>query len=318
MQVIRWMTGLLLLVLLLGCVPEPTRALKVATVLWPGYEPLYLARSLDAYQRNIDIIQLASTVEVVRALRNGSVDVIATTLDEALQLKAQGEDLVVLLVLNFSNGADSVLARPPLQSLSEIKGMRVGVEQSGVGAVMLSSALQHAQLQRGDIQLVDVPVFQHVKAYEDKRIDVLVTYEPFSTQLRAMGANLLFDSSAFPDLIMDVLIVRNSVFESRQEELKDLVRGYYRARTFMSSRPQDANSRISRRLRIPVQDMQKMWNGLRLPSLQDNIQLQQGSPSAFDKSRDRLERLMRAQKLVGQHPEGRLRAPIGWLQQVEP
>lgn len=318
MQVIRWMTGLLLLMLLLGCVQEPSRALKVATTLWPGYEPLYLARTINAYQRNIDVIQLASSAEVIRALRNGSVDVAATTLDEVLQLKAQGEDLVVLLVLNFSSGADAVLARPPIKSLSEIQGMRIGVENSGVGAVMLSAVLQHAQLQRADIQRINVPVFQHVKAYQDNRIDVLVTHEPFATQLRAAGANLLFDSSAAPDLIMDVLIVRSNVFEKRKDELRDLVRGYYRAREFMSSRPLDANDRISRRLRVPVQDMQRMWSGLRLPSLQDNIQWLDGSPSPFDKNVVRLERLMRSENLLAQHTEGRLRVHPGLLKQVEP
>ena len=315
MGLLRWITGLLL-VTLLGCVQAPERALKVATSLWPGYEPLYLADAIDAYEQNIEMIQLASTREVTRALRNGTVDVVATTLDEALQLKSQGEDLVLLIVLNFSAGADVIMARPPVSSLAAIQGLRVGVDNSGVGAVMLSAALHHANLNSTDIRLVNLPVYHHVKAYNEGTIDVVVTCEPHATHLRAAGANLLFDSSAMSDLIMDVLIVRRNVFKRRQDALQDLIRGYYRARDYMANQTAESSGLISRRLDISPQELQKTWTSLRLPSLQDNIRWLSGSPSAFDDARERLEQLMVERELLEPRPGGRLRGRPDWLRQV--
>ena len=97
---------LLLVILLAGCVQPPERPLKVAAHQWLAYEPLFLARYINAYERPVDVIQLPSSIDSLRALRNGSVDVAAATLDQALLLKSQGEDLVVLLALDFSTTAD--------------------------------------------------------------------------------------------------------------------------------------------------------------------------------------------------------------------
>jgi NitT/TauT family transport system substrate-binding protein len=311
------MTGLLLM-LLLGCAQAPERALKVATNLWLGYEPLYLAHYIGGYEQNIDIVQLPSSTEVLRALRNGSVDVVTATLDEALLLKSQGEDLVLLMAVNFSSGADVVLGRPPISSLQSIKGHRIGVENTGLGALMLSAALQHADLRVTDVALVNLSVDQHLQAYQDGVVDVVVTFEPSATQLRKAGANLLFDSSAVPDLIVDVLVCRRHVFERRDRSLRDLVRGYYKARAFMQSNPAEAGAFIGRRLQLNPQELQKAYNGLRLPSLQDNVRWLAGSPSAFDSARDRLQQLMRERDLLDHNPDGQLQARAGWLQQVVP
>ncbi len=317
MRMIRWMAGLLL-VLLLGCAQEPSRALKVATNQWLGYEPLYLAQYIGAYEGNIDIVQLPSASDTLRVLRNGNVDVAATTLDEALLLKSQGEDLVLLLAVDFSNGADVVVARPPASSLQDIRGLRVGVENTGLGAVMLSAALQHANMRVGDVELVNLSVDQHLQAYQNGVVDVVVTFEPVATQLRRAGANLLFDSSAVPDLIVDVLICRRTVFERREPALRDLVRGYYRAHQFMSDQPAEALAFIGRRMKMTPEELQKAYNGLRLPTLQDNVRWLAGSPSAFDDARDRLQQMMRERNLLDHNPDGHLRAQANWLQQVQP
>lgn len=319
MQKIGWAAGVLwVLLVLLGCSQAPVRALKVATNQWLGYEPLYLARFIGAYEQNIDIVQLPSATDVMRALRNGNVDVVATTLDEALLLKSQGEDLVLLMAVNFSNGADVVVARPPITSLQAIKGQRVGVENTGLGALMLSAALQHAGLRVTDLEIVNLSADQHLRAYLGGSVDVLVTFEPNATQLRKAGASLLFDSSAVPDLIVDVLVCRRSVFERRERALQDLVRGYYRAREFMQSNPVEAGVFIGRRLQLSPKELRKAYNGLRLPSLQDNVRWLAGSPSAFDLSRDNLEQLMRERGLLEHHPDGLLQARADWLQKVMP
>jgi NitT/TauT family transport system substrate-binding protein len=317
LRMIRWMTGLLL-VLLLGCAQEPVRALKVAANQWLGYEPLFLARYIGAYEQNIDIVQLPSSTEVMRALRNGSVDVVAATLDEALLLKSQGEDLVLLMALDFSSGADVVVARPPISTLQAIQGSRVAVENTGLGALMLSAALQHAGLHVTDVELVNMSVDQHLQAYQDGTVDVVVTFEPSATQLRKAGANLLFDSSAVPDLIVDVLVCRRSVFERRDRSLRDLVRGYYKARAFMQSNPAEAAAFIGRRMQMNPLELQKAYNGLRLPSLQDNLRWLAGSPSAFETASDRLQQLMRERDLLDHSPDGQLQARVEWLQQVAP
>ncbi len=74
------------------------RSLSVGTNVWPGYEPLYLARSLGLYgQAPIRLVEYASATQVIRAFRNGAIDVAALTLDEVLLLRESRLDARVII-----------------------------------------------------------------------------------------------------------------------------------------------------------------------------------------------------------------------------
>lgn len=313
----RWILALWVM-LMAGCSPQSPHALKVATNSWLGYEPLYLARYIDAYERNVDIVQLPSATDVMRALRNGNVDVAATTLDEALLLASQGEDLVVLMALDFSQGADVVLGRPPIASLRDIKGKRVGVENTGLGALVLSAALDMGGLSFADIRPVNLTIDQHLTAYAKGEIDVVVTFEPVATQLRNQGANPLFDSSAVPDLVVDVLVARRAALQNQNAAVVDLLRGYYQALLYLQTNTVEAHTLIARRMKLSADELQAAFARMRIPTRQDNLGWMTGSPSRFEQTRDRLHQLMAERGLLHPDGNGQLQADAHWLQQVTP
>jgi len=314
-----WLLVLLLVFFPLGgCEKPPQRPLKVASIQWLGYEPLYLARYLNAFHDGIDIVQFPSNSDVLRAFRNGNLDVAAVTLDEALLLMSQGEDLVVPMALDFSNGADVVLGWPPVTHLQDIRGKVVGAENTALGAMMLSAALEHVGLSVSDITLRNVPLDQHYEQFTKHKLDAIVTFEPISTQLRDKGAVVLFDSSAVPDLIVDVLVVRRSVLQFRSAQIQDLVRGYFIARDFMNEHPDEAYAYISRRVKMSSGQLVKAFQGLRLPSINDNIRWMSGNPSAFDTNLKRLYQLMLKRKLLKPVSSLHLQADPSWLQRLNP
>lgn len=308
----------ILFLFLAGCQEVSQRPLKVAANQWPGYEPLFLARYLNAFHTDIEVVQLASATDVMRALRNGSVEVAAMTLDEALLLGSQGEPLSVLMAMDFSNGADVVMAWPDIRTLADIRGKRVGAESTALGAIMLAAALEQAGLTLADVQLVDLPIDQHAEALLLHKVDVIVTFEPVRTQLRKAGAVVLFDSSVVPELIVDVLVARREVLESRDEQLQDLVRGYYEARSYMVTHPAEAHAFIARRQQLSSLELQQAFAGLRLPSLNDNIRWLAGNPSPFQTQVRQLHRQMRERNLLNGDIEPDLLAAPRWLEGVRP
>ncbi|MEZ5511932.1 MAG: ABC transporter substrate-binding protein [Gammaproteobacteria bacterium] len=315
----KWRWLLLMVVLVVaGCSRESPHALKVATNAWLGYEPLYLARYIGAYPPSVDMVQLPSATDVMRALRNGNVDVAALTLDEAMLLESQGEDLVLLMAMDFSDGADVVLGRSPVQSLKDLKGQRVGVENTGLGALVLSAALEMAGLTLGDIKVITLPVDQHLTAYTAGDVDAVVTFEPIATQLRNQGANLLFDSSAVPGLVVDVLVARQSIFPQHGNAIVDLLDGYYQARRYMVSNAPDAHSFIARRIKLSADELSAAFAGLRLPTLQENLDWLEGAPSPFEQNSVRLRELMQQRGLLLSGSPGSLKADSQWLRRVRP
>lgn len=116
----------------------PTLPLRAGISPWPGYETLFLARSLGYLESSsIRLVELPSATEVMQALRNESLEIATLTLDETVTMLASGVKLKVVAVMGISSGTDALLAQPQYQSLQDLKGKRIGVENTAAGATVL-------------------------------------------------------------------------------------------------------------------------------------------------------------------------------------
>ncbi len=124
--------------LLSACGARYEAPLTVGTNTWTGYEPLYLARDLGLHEGlPLRLVELGSTTQSMDGLRTGWLDMAGLTLDEALTLVQEGIPIKVIWVLDISRGADALVARYGVAGLADLRGRKVGVEQTAVGAYML-------------------------------------------------------------------------------------------------------------------------------------------------------------------------------------
>lgn len=266
---------------LAGCQPPP-EPLRIVSSPWPGYEPLYLARDLGyVKETSVRITELPSANVTLEAFSNGSADIATITLDETLSLLARGHKLRILLVVDISNGADAVVAKPGIKSLAELKGKRLGMENIPLGTYMLSRILDISGLQASDIEVIPMPEDKHEKAYLQGRIDAAITMEPYKTRITRAGAQVLFDSSQIPDEIFDLVVVREDVFAARRDELCQLAQQWFRTLDYVQANSQDAASRMSKRLGIDVETFQASMAGLKVPLREENQHLLGGDKPAL-------------------------------------
>ncbi|MBF0264170.1 MAG: ABC transporter substrate-binding protein [Gammaproteobacteria bacterium] len=267
---------LILSLFLLSCTQNPEPPLRIATNTFPGYEPLYLARSLGYYENTqINLVEMTSASEVIHALRNGTIEGAALTLDETLTLLADDIRLKIILVMDFSNGADVLLTKPEINSLAEIKGKQIAVEYSAVGALLLDAALASAKLSVTDIKVETCLYDNHINCYEEN--DAVITFEPVRTKLMLKGAKQLFDSSQIPGKIVDVLVVQDAVIKLNSQTIKNLLKGYFRARQYLEKKPEKASEQMALRQGISSHEVISSFNGIELPSLKANRDLLEGS-----------------------------------------
>lgn len=287
------------LTMLTGCHPAPQKPLRVATILWPGYESIHLAQSLGYINpQSIRLVEMAHNGQASMALRNATADAAMLTLDETLYLLQDGVDLRVVLVMDISNGADVVMARPEITTLQDLRGKRVAVENGGVGAVMLDAMLEAANLKIGDIIVVSKTGNEHTDAYIKDMTDAIVTFEPMRSTLLKQGAHILFDSSRIPGRIIDVLAVRADVMSEHKQALLSLVAAHFKALDYQTSQPQDAARRLAPFLGVKENEVSAQYDGLKLPTLADNQALLAGTSPILKTSTANLANLMLQHKLL--------------------
>ena len=113
--------GLLLPLALTACAPPPASLLRVGTNVWIGTQPLYIAAERGHFDgAAIRLVEYSSASQVLSAFRNNSIEAAALTLDEALVLSEDIDDVRIVLVEDMSAGADVVLSHPEITTLAEI------------------------------------------------------------------------------------------------------------------------------------------------------------------------------------------------------
>lgn len=231
---------------------------------------MFLARD-EGWLGSADI-ELQSTSDASHSLdllRNGAVDGAALTLDEVLRARDAGIPLTVVLVFDVSAGADKVIARHPLARLSDLRGQRIGVELTAVGALVLRQLLQAADLQQDEVTIVPTPASERQR-WDAGEIDVMITYEPLAATLLKEGATTIFDSRQMPDMIFDVLAVRSDVLDRQQAAIRTLVAGHFRGLRELRANPGDIRYRLARYLDLPGEQVSGSFAGLQLPEMTVN------------------------------------------------
>ncbi|MFH2140301.1 MAG: ABC transporter substrate-binding protein [Pseudomonadota bacterium] len=291
-----WPLALLLLPLLSACDSRHEPPLRIASSPWPGYEPLYLAKEVGYLPpEKAKLFELPSSDITLEAFRNQSADMATLTLDEALDLMDSGVKLRILMALDISNGADAVMAKPHIKKLSDLKGKRIAILNIPLGVYMLSRTLDAAGLSREDVTVIPSAESKHEEMYRLGKADAFITFDPFKTALAKRGAHVLFDSSMIPNEIFDLMLVREEVFQARREDVCDVARQWMRTLGYMRGSPDAAAASMAKRLGVTPQEYHAMVQGIKAPTLQENLSLLGGNAPGIVDASKRLNALMRSE-----------------------
>lgn len=276
---------------------QPT--LLLGTNVWPGYEPLYLARSLGYFdESSVRLVECSSASQVLMAFRNRTIDAAALTLDEVLLLKERGHDVRVILVTDISHGGDVILAKSEVKQLSDLHGGSVGVEHTALGAYVLARALQTAGMSVEDVNIVPLEVDEQEPAFVAGEVDAVVTFDPVRSRLLAAGAIQLFDSTQMEGEIVDVLAIRANALANNTKKVDLLLRGWFRGVAYLHDNPDEAITHMVGRLKLPPPDVLSCFDGMILPDWEQNVSLLNGTRPPLAEVAERLATTMRQEKLL--------------------
>ncbi|MDE2617533.1 MAG: ABC transporter substrate-binding protein [Burkholderiales bacterium] len=282
----------------LGACGDRKEPMRLVGQPWPAYEPMFLARTLGYMPPGVELQESNTGQESIQLIYDGRVDGVMLTLDEVLRLRDQGVALQIVLVFDVSRGADMLLARPGMRDLAALRNQRVGVEDSTLGALMLTLILEKAGLQRKDVSVQPIPYDEHETAWDRNYIDALITYEPLAGRLLARGARLLLSTRQLPDTIFDVLAMRSEVLDRHADGLRACLAAYFKALTYLRQNPWDVAYRVAPRLQVSAEGLIDSLRGLELPDRIGNLSYLAGTDSALLKAVHRLSPILQQAGLL--------------------
>lgn len=256
---------------LISCSKE-NELLKIGATVWPGYEPLYLARETGFIEKNqFHMVEYLSASQVMQSYRNDVIDIAALTMDEVLVLIGEGFDPVVILVLDSSFGADAIIAKPKYKNIVDLKNKRIGYEGTALGAYVLSRALHKNNLKADDVELVLMNVNETERELKRGGVEAVVTFEPSRSRLLESGYREIFNSKEIPNEIVDVLVVKREVANKNKKQLKNLVNGWFKSVEYMNYDKKKSMAIINRRLKLSEEGLAKAFDDIVFPNRNENL-----------------------------------------------
>lgn len=271
---------LLLCLALFACSPaEKTSApVRLGINVWPGYEYLFLAREKGFFADeglNLKLVETGSLYDLRRAFERGKVDGMAASVIEVVQAAANsGRIAKIFMVPDFSNGADVIVARTPIQSVAELKGKRIGMELASLGQFMVARALQMNDLSLDDITVVPMSQEGMVRAVQDNQVDAVMAYPPVSVELlRRADMGVIFSSGDIPGEVMDVVALTPEILRQQPEVPQKILRVWQRALDFAAANPEEAHSIAANREGISAKEFAAALEGIKLLSIAEQREL---------------------------------------------
>ncbi len=211
--------------------------LKIGYSDWPGWVAWEIAIEKDMFKAaGVEVeFEWFDYVASMDAFAAGQLDAVSMTNGDALVTGATGAQSVMILVNDFSNGNDMIVAAPGIKSVTELKGKKIGVEIGFVSHLLLLNALEKSGLSEKDVELVNVPTNETPQVLASGDVDAIVAWQPSSGQALNLvpGSTRIYSSADEPGLIYDVLAVSPSSLAERKADWEKVLKVWYQAVAFL-------------------------------------------------------------------------------------
>lgn len=261
-------------------IPQPP--LRVGIHDRIAHSPLAYAEAAGFLDpRRLRLSELGSSTALSLGLRNDTFDAAAVTLDEALEIAANGSDIVVVLVMAESRRSDGLVANASVPDAASLRGRRIGVETATSAAHVLAGVLARAGIPAGEATVVDLSPDRHEVAFAAGEVDAVVTFEPILSALAARGGRVLDDAGTMAGQIVDVLVVQQPVAATRKADLDALLDAWFRATSLLAADRTSCLPLLARATGRRESELDRALESVRFPDRPEQAALLSGPSPAL-------------------------------------
>lgn len=244
---------------------------------WAGWWPWAIAQEEGIFTANGLNVQLKwfdGYLESLQAFSAGQLDANCQTLNDTIAFAPNSiNGQVVVLVNDNSAGNDKIIVAENINTIQDLKGKKVALEEGLVDDFLLSFALEKNEMSRKDIQVVNLETGAAAAAFAAGQVDAVGAFPPFwLTALKRKGSKELLSSAEFPGAIPDLLVVSQKLVNERPEVVQGLVKTWFDIREFMQKNSEKADAIMAKRANVTVEEFQLFKQGTKFFTVEDNLE----------------------------------------------
>lgn len=272
----HWMAGALISIAAVSSISAfAAQPLKVGYSDWPGWVAWQVAIDKGWFKEaGVDVsFEWFDYSASMDAFAAGKIDAVTMTNGDALVIGSGGAKSMMIMLTDYSNGNDMIVAKPGIKSLKDLKGKKVSVEPGLVEHLLLLNGLKKAGMKESDVILVNAKTNEMPQMLASADISAVGAWQPISGQaMRGVpGSKPIYTSADEPGLIYDVLAVNPVSVKARRADWQKIVKVWDRVVKYIDdpkTQP-DAVKIMSARVGLTPEAYQPLLKGTKLLSLSE-------------------------------------------------
>lgn len=244
---------------------------------WPGSYWWLAVNDLGYFKKqgvDVDVKLFSNYADGLSALMSGNIDMFVPALADIIPGYVSGANIKVVMVQDFSAGADGLIASSKIKSVKDLKGKNVAIEFGGSDHLFLLKCLENAGLSDKDVNLVNMSTGDASNAFIAGQVDAAAVWEPsLSMAQKATGGNILATSKDEPyvGLIPAVLAVNGKSLESKRDEMKRVMKAWYSARDAYENNFDEFAKAVSKHAEVTPDEFKDLMKGCDVRTMDENV-----------------------------------------------
>lgn len=243
---------------------------------WVGWLPWAVAESENLFEANgvnVELKWFDSALASVEAMVAGQLDANSQTLNETITFGSKAVNgKTIVLVNDNSAGNDKIVAAEGINSVTDLQGKKVAVEEGIVGDFLLNLALKQKGLSKDDVQTVNMETGAATASFTAGQVDAVVAWVPFTlTALKREGSKELISSKDFPGAIPDLLVASQTLIEERPDDVQAIIKTWFDTLEWIANNRDRANEIMAERAGVTVEDIQRFQAGVNFFTPEENL-----------------------------------------------
>jgi NitT/TauT family transport system substrate-binding protein len=269
--------------LVVGCAPvEETPetsadVIKIAKYYWPGEYWVEIAEEngfFDDAGLKVQIVDSNSDYyESLQDTADGKIDFNNFALFDVVKFNIRGESVVMIVNNDRSNGAEALITKNAISTMSELSGKTIAVSSGYYTEYVLDVVLEQYGLADSvtKVEISAEQIDEHAPTeFLTDRFDGVLTWEPIASEVVQNGGRKLWDTSKIPGISPNGLTVRKSFIDQRPDDVQAVVNVWHRTTEFIKQHPEEAFQTIADNYDVPVGDVQAFTQQDKILDLEDN------------------------------------------------
>jgi NitT/TauT family transport system substrate-binding protein len=266
-------------ILLSSCAPQQKNdSVTIVIGSWYGFYPIYYALENRLDHKNglrLKVIEPTDIGDARRSYMREQVDFVASSMLEFTKAGSfLHQRIEPVLIADYSNGGDVIVANKSINNIEQLKGKRIAVSANGIGQYILSLVFKSKQPSQF-FEQIEIRETECEQAFIQNQIDACVTYPPISTYLlNNPNLHTVYDSRAHPRRIFDLVWSKENTSPVVKEKLRNM---WFESVELINEDPEKFYRFVARIASVSTDSVRQAMQGIALVNAKQHQQVIQSS-----------------------------------------